>query len=345
MDSFRKEDWEKIRKGDDIYDSLAEKAIGKYIQALKVLRQSPAPQFRSLISEALTYYPEDETFLRYDAKYKLESKDISGAAVTYRRLILTNSKYYLWSELADILPDINQKIGCLSKAILMQRDDNFLGNIRLALATLLLDKKMFAEACSELNTFESTYRHNNWKIKNEYHILKSKIPHETIPSTGNIALYHEYERYADEFIYAEIPMEEVLLVGHKNFESNGKQKKRLLMLSHDGMIIEVNPRNFGLYKGIKNKTLYQARMDRTGRHTKIVWIKECGEIQYHTGTIDNINHTKSCFHITGEALSIVARLDRTGFTPVMGGTVRIALFRITKPEGKRYNRIIDIIEA
>ena len=86
-----------------------------------------------------------------------------------------------------------------------------------------------------------------------------------------------------------------------------------------------------------------ARVDRRDRRPKVVWLKSSGEIQYQEGTIDNINQAKGCFHITGDAgLSVVARMDRTSFTPALHEKIRVATYKITRPDGRIYNRIIDI---
>lgn len=334
MESFTDADWQKVRKGEEVYDSLAEKAIGKYIKSLKALRQSPSAGFEGLIDTALRHFPEDETYLRYKSRYLIKAGDRESAVQIYKKMIISGNKYYLWSELAEIISDTDLKTGCLSKAILLQRDDNFLGNIRLNLASLLMDRGKFAEASFELSVYESTYTRNSWGLKSEFHSLRDRIPQGTLTAKDNRDLYRHHARLADEFIYSGLPTEEVVLTGIR---------KRLNLLCHDGSFIETNPNAHGIRPDVKIHTLFDVKADRNGRYPKVVWLKSKGILSAKPATIDNINTYKGVFHLTGEdGTSYLARLDKSDFAPALGDQVMITAFRIDKPDGRKTFKILKI---
>lgn len=334
MESFTDADWQKVRKGEEVYDSLAEKAIGKYIKSLKVLRQSPSAGFEGLIDTALRYYPEDETYLRYKSRYLIKAGDQESAVQIYKKMIISGNKYYLWSELAEIISDTDLKTGCLSKAILLQRDDNFLGNIRLNMASILIDRSDFAAASYELAVYESTYTRNSWGLKTEFYSLRDRIPQETVTANGNRNLYRNYARLADEFIYSGLPTEEVVLIGIS---------KRLTLLCHDGNFIETNPNAHGIRPDVKSHTLFDVKVDRNGKRPKVVWMKAKGILSAKPAIIDNINTYKGVFHLTGEdGASYLARLDKSDFAPSLGDQVMVTAFRIDKTDGRESYRILKI---
>lgn len=342
MDSFRDEDWKKIRRGDETYDSLAEKAIGKYIKALRINNASPSNDFEALIGEALNYYPEDETFLRYSAKYCIRNNDPEGAIRKYRKMILAGNKYYLWSELAAIIEDHNNKMGCLSKAILLQKDNNFLGTVRLSFAKLLIDKEMYAEAATELKIYENTYSANNWGLKSHFYELKKKLPADVSPNENNLNLYREYQKYADQFIYEEFPIEVLVVTGKKEKIIEGKRKSRLMLLSHKGDTFSINPRAFGLKGNLERGSIVNARIFDTGADRRVVWASSGDTLPLLPAEVDNVNTLKGRFHFSGDAVSGSGRLDKCNFTPQPGDRVLVMQFLIEKPNGERFQRVIQI---
>ena len=53
FDSFRTEDWQKLHKNENTYDSLAEKAISKYITSLKANNREPDENMQLILNQAL----------------------------------------------------------------------------------------------------------------------------------------------------------------------------------------------------------------------------------------------------------------------------------------------------
>lgn len=345
MNSFIDKDWQKVRKDDDVYDSLAEKAITKYIKSLKLLKAAPSGEFEELINNALRHYPDDETYLRYKTKYLMKAGNCESAAEIYKKMIINGNKYYLWSELSEIVRDRDLKAACLAKAILLQKDDNFLGNIRLIIASMFIDNDLYSEAAHELKRYEDTYNRNSWGLKQAFYTLKSRIPDGTKAAENNISIYKKFAQKADEYLYSDLPVQEAVLVRIKSIMVNGVKKKRFSLLCHDGSFIETNPKVHGISTKAETGTLFDMKIDTNGKKPKVVWMKEIGKLEERLATIDNINKAKGIFHLQGENdASYIARLDKSSFTPTLGTQVHITAFRINKPGGRAAYKILRITQ-
>lgn len=128
----------------------------------------------------------------------------------YKSLLLEMSeKYYVWSELADCIQDSNElKIALLSKALLVERNEDFLGSIHLTLADLLIKEELTSEALCELNIYKKF--HENTSRKYQEYIERVDI--SVIPPNNNKLLYNRYATIAEEYAFSEIEAKEVTLV-------------------------------------------------------------------------------------------------------------------------------------
>lgn len=342
MDSFMPEDWQKVRKGEETYPSLAEKAIGKYIQSLKARNLSPAPEFSGLVDTALTHFPNDETLLRYSARYKMQEGKKEEAQALYRRMIITGNKYYLWSELAAIVDDEDLRLGCLAKAVLMQRDENFLGNIRLELARIFISRGLHEAALLELDIHEETYRRNEWGRKNSFVQLRSRIPAGTTAAKDNMQIYKSYTHLCDEFIYSTLPVTEAVMIGTKEIEIQGKKKRRIVLKCQNGESIMADPVRCGVKQKCMVCDLFEIRIDRSGKRPKVVWMKAKGKVPYERVTVSGIDQARGIFFFTGEDGSKgKARIDKCRASLQIGTPLDIARYSITGDDGRTHLTIID----
>ena len=77
-----------------------------------------------------------------------------------------SEKYYVWSELADCIQDSNElKIALLSKALLVERNEDFLSSIHLTLADLLIKEELTSEALCELNIYKKFHENTSRKYQ------------------------------------------------------------------------------------------------------------------------------------------------------------------------------------
>ena len=148
-------DWkEETDNNGNTYKPLAVKAAKKCYEYLKESHPRDAELVSwldSLYNVLIERAKKDEWILRQRAIIYTWQQQYDLAINVYKSLLLEMSeKYYVWSELADCIQDSNElKIALLSKALLVERNEDFLGSIHLTLADLLIKEELTSEALCE----------------------------------------------------------------------------------------------------------------------------------------------------------------------------------------------------
>ena len=193
--------------------TLVERFIKTYNDSIaKAANHIPDRDYEQLIKKAIEKYPEDDQFPRYLAKAYLLWGNKDLAIQEYRNLLIKNNKFYLWKELSLITNDRELKYSALCKAILSEPKDEFLGEVHLLLANLLIEDEKFDRALNELNQYASTYARNSWPFKSSYFETQQKIPQGTQPLQSNLDFYQEHSSVAEEFVYSDIPWTVMVVV-------------------------------------------------------------------------------------------------------------------------------------
>lgn len=216
-------DWkEETDDKGNTYKPLAVKAAKKCYESLKDIQQKDVKLVTwldSLYDIITERYDNDEWILRQRAIIYIWQQQFDAAIRIYKTLLLDMSdKYYIWSELADCIQDDDElKIGLLSKSLLNEKNEEFLGSIHLSLANLLIKKGLKSEALCELNIYKKYHKSNPVK----YQLLLDQID-KTISSLkhDNKLLYHKYASLAEDFVFSDIEAKEVTLVD--KWEVDGK---------------------------------------------------------------------------------------------------------------------------
>jgi hypothetical protein len=102
--------------------------------------------------------------------------------------------------------------------------DEYIGDVRLSLANLLLDTNK-EQAAFEVEQYMSTYKENGWKIAGEVYILQSKLG-DVAPSTQARKFYRGNVEEAENFVYSDIPIYELTYKGIVTNKA-GKEKASL----------------------------------------------------------------------------------------------------------------------
>jgi hypothetical protein len=97
------------------------------------------------------------------------------------------------------------------KAMTMMGKDEYIGELRLALANLLLEANK-EHAAYEIEQYMKTYKDNNWKIAGDVYMLQNKLL-GVAPSTQAKQFYRNNIDKAEEFAYSDIPTEELTYNG------------------------------------------------------------------------------------------------------------------------------------
>lgn len=214
-ENLRKDDWKETKKDEHTYKPLATKAIKKAFEVLKT--QQSENDLSWLIKPyetAIKLFPEDEWLLREKALLHFKNNELDLAIKIYKQLVLELAdKHYVWQEFSDcIVSDNSLKIGMLSKALSLEKNEDFLGDIHLELSKLLIDDNLLENALVELEAYKKHRELKGWKLSPQYEDLFKKASSNKQSLTDNRELYKKFIPLAENFAYADFLWTEVVLV-------------------------------------------------------------------------------------------------------------------------------------
>lgn len=235
-ENLRNDDWKETKKDENTYKPLAAKAIKK---AFEVLKSQTSEQNLSwliqLYDKAIQLFSDDEWLLREKAFLHFKNNELQSAVKIYKQLVLELAdKYYVWQEFSDcIISDNSLKIGMLSKALSLEKNEDFLGDIHLDLAKALIEENLLENALAELKSYMKHRNIKGWKLSSAFDELYIKASSVKQSVKDNQELYKKYIPFAENFAYADFEWTEVVLVDKwKDY----KGKERLTFT--DGKTIE-----------------------------------------------------------------------------------------------------------
>lgn len=244
MNNFRPEDWRKEKKEEKFFPSLADRAISKCIDAYKINHYNCVSEdFESLLREAVQRNSDDEQLMRNlgITLFSLGKKE--EALSIYKSLLLQLNTFYVWKELATIADDIQLKVSAFCKALIVEKNENFLGEIHLHLAKLLISSQLYANAKGELDNYYKTYTKNNWRISDLYTQLIKQIPSNIVAANNN-DFYISHQDVADEFIYSDIEWTPMIVIDVYSKEEDGRKPiKKVRLCASNGVSVVMNLAN------------------------------------------------------------------------------------------------------
>ena len=273
LENLREEDWAQFKTdGGNVTHSNVEKLIKVYTKELRTDGVEAPSEFVALVDDALTKYPNNQYMPSYKADVLISKGRFQDALTYYKNMILLSpSKYYLYDRVADLVEDVDLKIGLLSKALMCGADDKFLGALRLKLASLLCWKNMGENAKYELDKYHEIYQKNAWGLKSSFWELFNKLKSIT-SAANNDALYHECAVVADEFIYSSLPSIMAVKVSEKQDADRNRPGRMIttwILRTEKDIIRLRKPTKFRLNRRTVNGTVFDARL----HEGRVVWIK------------------------------------------------------------------------
>lgn len=200
--------------------STVEKLITHYVDELYTTRQPVSDQFMDLALQTLAANPSSDNLYAQCARLYEIKGDIQKAEELLREaVLLSSSKFYLWSRLADIVnmgtnPRHRLVVSLLYKSLLTPGPEEFKGKIHLKLAKVFADAGSPAYAMWELENVKKLYESQGWNLPRLYKDTIAKIPVDTVPVDPS-PIYRKLERVADDFIYETLPDLMVTKTYHK----------------------------------------------------------------------------------------------------------------------------------
>lgn len=243
-ENLRNEDWKETKKDENTYQPLATKALKKTFEILKT--QNSDQDLSWLIQayeKAIKLFPDDEWLLRQKALLHIRNNELELAIKIYKKLVLELAeKYYVWQEFSDcIIYDNSLKIGMLSKALELENNEDFLGDIHLNLAKALIDENLLENALIELEAYKKHREIKNWRLSSEYDELHKKVNQAKPSIKDNKDLYKIYISFAENFAYDELNWTEVVLTDKWK---NKKGKERLTFTNGDSIEFSIGKNRF-----------------------------------------------------------------------------------------------------
>lgn len=206
----------KTMSGDDSGIAIAKESISAFI-----------PKIDQIIDQ----HPEYQYPPYYKAKLLLELGDKENslsAIIPFARK--KQNDFWVWDVLSDSFATSDErKFACLCRAMLCNAPDSFLINTRQKLIVLLIDKKFYSEARTEIEKIIQTRTDQNWPIPQQL-VSWTKQPwyNNAKANNNNFALYKTKASMANEILFADIP-EQLIAVEWVNHDKKilnfvGKEK-------------------------------------------------------------------------------------------------------------------------
>lgn len=226
-------DW-KEEKGKDgeTYKPLAIKALKKSFEIIKNQQNKDDYDFSWLIAtydEAVKLFPNDEWLIREKALLHIKQKEFDLATAIYKKLVLElGDKYYVWQEFAECINSDNKlKIGMFSKALSLEKNEDFIGDIHLKLATILVEENLLENALFELEAYKKHRENKQWKLSSDFANIYSRVESAKLSIKDNRELYNKFIPIAEAYAYQDVNWTEFVLVD--KWKSEDKKERAVFI--------------------------------------------------------------------------------------------------------------------
>ena len=253
LDNFRDEDFISAKgtteRGKSIeFQSLAENVATRLYKELKSRHTEEFvndffPFFQTIKEKC----PGNRFVGMYIAQLYYWLNDIEKSIAEYKKILRTAPEWFIWKHLGDICEDTDIKISMYCKAMTMMGKDEYIGELRLNLASLLLGQNK-EHAAYEIEQYMKTYKENGWKISGDVYLLQSKVQ-GIVPSTQAKQFYRNNIEKAEDFAYSGIPVEELtyngIVTNHAGKEKASLVNKRKKIFVHTSLTPQLRKAEIG----------------------------------------------------------------------------------------------------
>lgn len=208
------------------FQSLAEKVATRLYKELKQrhtveFANELFPFFETIKEKC----PNNRFIGMYIAQLYYWQGNTEMAIAEYKHILRATPEWFIWKHLGDICEDKEVRISLYCKAMTMIGKEEYIGELRLGLANLLLDANK-EQAAYEVEQYMKTYKANGWKIAGDVYLLQNKLLNIT-PSVLAKQFYRNHIEKAEEFAYSDIPAEELTFSGIVTNHA-GKERANLI---------------------------------------------------------------------------------------------------------------------
>lgn len=342
------EDWQEETNGEHTYKPLARKSlslINKYIKSNNI-DNNELHWVLDLYNIALEKFDDDTWLLREYAVLLHKVNRTQEAIDIYKNIILDLSdQAYVWHEFSKLLEniDINTSISMLCKAMSIQKNEDFLGQIHLDLAKSLIAKELVSEAKTELISYEKHKNEKGQKLTQEFILLNNELK-EVEAKESNKSFYDNNLESAEDYIYSDIEWIDLLLFA--KFKTK-EQKERLVFTDLNDIELAINPYKFSLLKNSRIDEVYQLKLHYDKTNDKYIALKlqasnlEKKDLIDNASTgiaiVDHINEQKKLFHyVVDKSTDGIMRFDQTKLRPKEGDFIEVKYFKTFNKSKREY---------
>lgn len=236
FENFRSEDYSAEEFNGKKIMAIAEQAYIAYSKKLlegeatdplginKEVNLDKVQAFLPKLDKIVEKHPEYQYPAYFKAKLLLligNGKNVLSAFIPFAKQ--KRNDFWVWELMADIFQqDSEVKFACYCKALSLKTPEDFLVKIRQSFASMLVEKKMFPEAKSEIEKIVKVRFEHQWKLPNQITEWMDQEWYKSTKSTeNNKELYAKYIRSAEEILFQDVP-EEIIVVEFVN------QNKKIL---------------------------------------------------------------------------------------------------------------------
>jgi hypothetical protein len=222
--NLRSEDYqkEKLPNGKEVM-ALAEKAYIAYAKHLLpkqtqfgeiIFNKEKAASFLPKLTKIVEQYPQFQYPAYFNAKLLLALDDKENML----KLLLPFARkkrndFWVWEILAEAFSEDTEKVfACYCKALSCKSPEEMLVNLRQKMAKILIARKSYNEAKTEIDILISARREHKYNIPADVtNWLEMQWYKQAVSSNSNIEFYKNYQFLAESILFNDILEESVIV--------------------------------------------------------------------------------------------------------------------------------------
>jgi len=222
--NFRPEDFqkEKMPNGKEVM-AIAEQAYIAYAKHLLpkqtqhgeiIFNKDKAEAFLPVLSQIVEDYPQFQYPAYFNAKLLLALGDKDNMLESLLPFAKKKrNDFWVWEILAEAFSSDPEKVfACYCKALSCKSPDEMLVGLRQKMARLLIARKLYTEAKTEIDLLVHARTKNGFKIPAEVANWQAMDWYKTaVQSKSNFGFYKAYLPIAESLLFSDVPEESVIV--------------------------------------------------------------------------------------------------------------------------------------
>lgn len=230
FDNFRSEDYLKEEFKDKKIMSIAEQAYIAYAKKLlegelidprsqeRRIDKNKIQEFLPKLETIIEKHPDYQYPPYFKAKMLLSLGDDENGLSSFLPFAKQKKNdFWVWDLMAEIFSeDKDIQFACYCKALSLKTPEDFLVKLRQTFSEMLIEKKMYNEAKTEIQKVIATREKHEWKLPNQIvQWTEQEWYKSAIAKKDNQDLYSSHIKQAEEILFQDIP-EEIIAVEFVN---------------------------------------------------------------------------------------------------------------------------------